>query len=277
MSRDGPIWCVRQTGTSAQEGYKLAERTPRARTSPGETPGVDAALKKLIKDLEVGGQFALPGVLCAPAFGSAEHNGPAMRVLLALMWLSSNTLKRGGIARFQASLTDLRHAAGFSRYKGNAPVKAALAAISNTECKFIDGGDVPVFAEFEQMRYKDVELVEWSFHPEFASVFDNPGRFALIDITHLAQLTKGIDLFLYRQAMLVRNMRKPVFRMPASELYRVTGIDEGKPFKRVVERVRRSLSRVSTVAGLEVSITPIFERGSRALAGLEFTVETQEA
>lgn len=254
----------------------MAERTPRARTSPGDKPGVDAALTKMIKDLDIGAQFALPGVLCGPAFGLAEQDGPAMRVLLGMMWLASNTLKRGGAARFQASLTDLRHAAGFSKYKGNAPVKAALTAIAKEQCMFMDGGCVPIFSEFEQLRFKDVELIEWSFHPELAAVFDNPGRFALIDVSEISQLTKGIDVFLYRQAMLVRNMRRPVFRMPASELHRVSGISEEKPFKRVVERVRRSLTRVCGITGSNVVVSPIFERGSRALAGLEFTVEGRE-
>lgn len=251
----------------------MAERTRRARTSSGDELGVDAALTKMIGDMDVGAQFALPGVLCSPVFGEIEQNGPAMRVLMAMMWLASGTLKRGDAARFQASLTDLRHAAGFSKYKGNAPVKDVLDDLSRGSCNFPDGGVVSIFAEFDQTRFKDVELIEWSFHPELAAVFDTPSRFALVDVTDVAQLTKGIDLFLYRQVMLVRNMRRPVFRMPSDELHRVAGIGQDKAFKRVVERVRRSLVRVCAIAGVEVEVSPIQERGSRALAGLMFTVE----
>jgi hypothetical protein len=241
-------------------------------------PKTEPALEKIIKAMGFGAQFALPGVLCGPVFRSSERDGMAMRVLLSLFWVSTDALKNGTDVLMQAALSDLRHASGFTKYNGNGPVREAIEALKGEVCVFSEGDEIPVFAEFDIVQFKDLQIAQWRFNPDFAALFYNPPRFAVLDIREICSLTKGIDVFLYRQAMLVKKMRRPEFRLPSDELHRICEISMETPFKRVVERIKRSLTRVIKVSDMTVDMDTIQERGSRSLAGMSFHVsaKTQE-
>ncbi|MFZ3584226.1 hypothetical protein ACOI1H_18975 [Loktanella sp. DJP18] len=250
----------------------MAVSKVHSRSGSGVEPGREPAFEKMIKALGFGSAFALPGALCAPVFGESEHDGLTMRVLMSIFWISTDSLKNGVDVHLQAALSDLRHASGFSLYNGNAPVRVCISKLRDQKCTFSDGVEIPVFHEFDIVKFKDLQMAQWRFHPDFAELFVKPPRFAILDMRELGGLTKGIDVFLYRQAMLVKNMRRPDFRLPSSELYKVCGIDNDLPFKRVVEKIKRSLSRVVASSAMSVDMESIQERGSRALAGLAFHV-----
>ena len=250
----------------------MAAHAETGRLAPGQRSRAEPALEKIIRDVAQGADFALPGPLCGPVLPQADRSGAAARVLMAMLWMASDTLKRGSRAVFQAPLSDLRHASGFTSYKGNGPVRNALAELQAEVCAFPEGDEVRIFEDIEIVKFKDLDLAQWEFTREFAELFDNPARFAVLSIRHLASMAKGVDVFLYREAMLVRKMRKPEFRLPAVDLHRVCEIDQSRPFKRVVERVRRSVARIEAATGLEIMVEPIQERGSRCLAGLSFRV-----
>lgn len=254
----------------------MAVHADTGRLAPSRRARTEPALERIIAEVAQGAEFALPGPLCGPVFHHADQDGVAARVLMAMMWIASDTLKRGNEVAFQAPLSDLRHAAGLTRHNGNPPVRRALNLLEGEKCIFPDGEAMPVFRSLRIVRYKDLDLAEWEFGHDLSALFDHPARFSILSIRDMADLVKGIDIFLYREAMLVKNMRRPKFQLPAVDLHRVCGIGGDRPFKRVVERIRRSIGRVEKAAGIKVAVEPIQERGSRCLAGLSFTVASDK-
>lgn len=228
-------------------------------------------LEAVIADKVGGARFALPGPLCAPVFRMSETAGPQQRVLLAMLWLSSDVLKRGEGARFRVPLVDLRHAAGFSTYRSNVPVAEALAVL-DAECCDFDDASIAVFSSLSIIKVGSLEVAEWVFTPDFSQLFVDPKRFALLGIDEISGLKKGIDCLLYRQSVLVKNMRNSEFYLTSAEICDATGLSADVPFKRAMESVRRSLVRVVCAVGAEIRITPVYQRGTKSIAGVSFRV-----
>jgi hypothetical protein len=249
----------------------VAEKKHIGSSAVSRDQKVNHDLEAIIADMAGSARFALPGPLCAPVFRISETAGPQQRVLLALLWLSSESLKRGEVVRFRVPLVDLTHSSGFSRYRSNVPVLEALSVLEAETCEF-DDASIAVFSAVSVVKAGPVDVVEWVFTQEFSQLFFEPKRFALLGIREICGLKKGMDCLLYRQSVLVKNMRNPEFHLAGEDLYSVAGISPDLPFKRVMEAVRRSLVRVVPVVGSEIRITPILTRGTRSICGVSFRV-----
>lgn len=232
------------------------------------------ALGQLMESVPGRGRFALPGALCGPVFGNIERDGPAQRLLLAMCWLSSDTLREGIEARFQVPLFDLRHASGLGSYKAHGPVKEVAERLRASTCVFDEEGrvEIPIFTDMSFGAQGDLEFMEWQFDRQFSDLFIRPGRYAILDIRQIAGFRQGLDLFLYRHATLVCRMRRPLFSVPIEEMRRILDIGEDTDFRRIIQRLRRAVDRVERESGLSIEITPRKGLGSRRISSVVFEV-----
>ena len=233
-------------------------------------------LDDIIEEVGAGPRFPLPGALCAPVFLSAEADGAAMRTLLATVWLASPTIREGVEACFEVPAASLRHAAGFASYRCDKPMRRAVEILTSESCGFADGGVSSVYEDLTVSDTAAGSAVRWTFSPDFASLFLAPGRYGMLDLRDVVRLRSGLDLLLYRQASLVRNMRRPEFAIAVDDLRVSTGIIEA-PFKRVMARVDKALGRIRREIGVSLAASPVRGRGSRRAEAVRFSISPEDA
>ncbi len=262
-------------GRPARGGSAEVSRVAAQQHEAGQG-AASSGLEDVVSRFGAPTRFAVPGALCAPVFRVSDVDGLALRVLFSMIWLSSEPLKQGQAFRFQAPLRDLRGAAGLATYRSHAPVRRAIDLLREERCDFADGVSIAPFASLVASEIDGAEAAEWVFSEEFAGLFVRPPRFATLDVRVLAGLVKPLDLFLYRNAMLVQRMRRPEFHLNAEELRRLADLEDGRGIKRAAEKARRAAERVATAAGVRIQQRALISVGSRALSGLAFLVESSD-
>lgn len=200
--------------------------------------------------------FALPASLCMTSYTPSLPASRAQRVLLGLIWISAPTLKNGVKGIFRAPIWEVTAASGLERVTGNKAVRDALEDI-RTACLPVEGGcqNMRVFHDVRVMTTSGQVMVEWVFEPDVADMFISPSQYALLDIRDLAKLTTSAEIFLYIQ--LRRIWRRRVRRLVVSidDLGDAYGTP-GQERRRIVEKLKRTLTRLSGIFEEDVRIAP---------------------
>jgi hypothetical protein len=226
----------------------------------------------VIARMAIGARFRLPGPICAGSFTICESLGPVQRVLMGILWMSSSLLEQRSRGVFRGDILDLRHISGFTSYRRDNEVIAAIELLRDEEIMLSDGEIIPVF---ETVIFSDddgVPVVDWVFEERFAELFVEPATYALLDVREIVQLKKGLDLLLFRHARLIWNMRRPKVTMSLMDLRRAAGMTAEQPFKRLAPRLKTAVKRVADVTGGTIEVECFSERGRRKATGASLAV-----
>jgi hypothetical protein len=201
--------------------------------------------------------FALPAPLCGPVYETILGNARAQKTFLALSWMASSTLRDGVTARFRAPLWEVTAAAGFERMSGNAPVREGVEALRDATWLPADMAEPRrLFDVVDITQDESRPFVEWIFEERLAQMFAAPSQYALLDIRDLAVLNTSVEVMLYIQ---MRHIWKRKYRRLALDEPTLRRLCDAPrhPYKRLVERVRRTKFRLEGVLGEEISISPL--------------------
>lgn len=175
-------------------------------------------------------------------------------------------LRDGVQARFQAPLWEVTAATGLERMSGNGPVRDAVPILS--EEIWLSKGEAaarPLFESIGIVETNSGPVVEWVFDPVLAQMFAAPPQYALLDIREIASLTTSVEVMLY---ILVRQVWKRRHRRILLDEQGMRDICAApdRPYKRLVERIRRTTDRLSRLLGEDIGVAPL--PGSRAGSGI---------
>lgn len=210
------------------------------------------SLDEIISGSSIGDHFALPGALCGPFFGGILTDSHALRTILALIWLSSQTMRDGVVAQYEVAAADVLTLAGLSSYQKVSMIDEIIVRLSNASCQFPDGEVIPVFDRIEASGAPRRRVVGWVFSPEFVDMFIAPASFALINVRHVGSLKSAIDFLVFVQLMLVFRRKHKVARIPQQDIALVCGYDR-KRVRMIPDRVRDSVNRVSSLLGFGIT------------------------
>jgi len=147
---------------------------------------------------------------------------------------------------FRVPVRDLGLASGLDRLRNKRHFAEALD-ILREEVANIDGRSLPVFDHLEICGDVGRQTADWIFSEGFSELFVEPSSFARIDIRDTRILRGGLDHMLYRQVRLVWNRRHREARIGIGDIRRICGFGDEGETRRVMERLRRALARVSVV------------------------------
>lgn len=218
-------------------------------------------LAALIAAAPAGSSFLVPSVICEPVMDRCASHGRALRVLMSLLWISAETMRRGEQVRFTMSLTEVRVAAGFEKYDKDSPVLEVLELLSEEVCHFVDGGEVPIF-DLIGVSPEDERALEWVFNAEFNELFFRPPIYAIADIMEITQLRTGLEIFLYLQVRRIWKMRRSAVELSVTDLIRVAGLPEDVEFRRISERVKRTSERLEALLGGTIELRTLRHPGA---------------
>lgn len=232
------------------------------------------ALRDMIDRSPTGQTFVVPAELCMPVMRLNRTDGSALRVLFAMLWLSSEHLRTGAAVRFRSTMAELRIACGYERYEKDQPVLDGLMRVQNEVCELGDGLELKVFDMLEVFDTGS-RTVEWVFSPEFQALFLSPPVYAIASIAEIAQLKSGLDIFLYLQVRRVWKMKKKAAVLSAEQLTRACGGERSMSFQRLSERVRRVTKRLEEITHSEIRVSPRKAPGARTHDEMCIEVRTE--
>jgi hypothetical protein len=193
-------------------------------------------------------------------------------MLLAILWASNKNLTQGEMSRFRVPIVYLAVAAGMDRHHRYDGCRAAVKMLASEVCQFQYGAEMSVFIEIQSYHENGIEFVEWVFDPEFARIFQEPERFATMEIAEVCRLQSPLEIYLYRQMRLVWNMRRKSFTSGVVDLMAATGDDPEKGFRRLGEKSRRTFHRLAEMMGAQGQVSTVFRRGSSRAEALTFSL-----
>lgn len=199
--------------------------------------------------------FALPAELCGPIYDTILTNARAQKVLMGLFWMASPALKDGVSAIFSVPLSEATAASGFERVSGNGPVRDAIPLLkTETWYPGIEDAPRPLLKVCRVVEAPTGPLVEWALDPDLARIFAAPPQFALLDIRSLAMLSTPAEIFLYIQLRRIWRRRVRRLVVGIDDLRRVYDMPDQER-KRVTERLKRTVARLSDLMGEDIRIS----------------------
>jgi len=229
-------------------------------------------LDEMIARSRAGETFLVPAQICTPVLREAYGHSHALRVFFGLLWISSEVVRSGAVVCFRASLAEIRVAAGFEGYAKDTPVLDALPLLGGEVCHLEDGAEVKVFERLEVIDLEN-RVIEWIFTEEFIEMFVSPRVFAIVSISEMINLKSGLDFFLYLQVRRIWKMQKKAVRLNVPDLCRAAGFEDGIPFQRVAERVRRTASRLEVMLDSTILLRSVRQPGDRRHTEMQLEVK----
>lgn len=255
----------------AASPQKLQEEMPRpVRLGGGH---VAPAMADIIDAVGIGARFALPAEICGGALVELEPVGRARRLLIAMLWLASEEMRRGERVVSRLPIRDLRYLAGFAGQKDYQAIRNELARLAHESIAPEDGSDpVPLFDLLEILHDENVEKVDFSPSEAVRSWFLDPPRFGLVDIRETALLMKGFELTLYQRVRLVGNMIHATTRFSLDDLRHAMGAREDATWYRLAPRFLTALNKVQLVTQLRLGYRLSQGPGNRGVRRVDVVV-----
>nr|WP_321981247.1 hypothetical protein [uncultured Cohaesibacter sp.] len=207
------------------------------------------SLEYVAQELNIKPSYPLPGMVCNIIHSMTGLNGPATRILIALLWFSSHNLRRDVIPPYRIYLGFLRKASGFAAYRSNCELIKKIHVLIDICNRRAELESDPLLHTIRFVKEEGVDYLEWDVQETIKAEMIAPSNYAYVELRDIVEITDIFDIKIYLKATIVKNMSNKQFILNVDTLKEEYGISRNPA---VTQKVQRSVSRLNKIIGYDL-------------------------